>query len=1509
MKKIPSFNAFITSILMVLSLAAVAGADPVSLQGTAGNYYVNMPAAGTSTLSLSEDQTSFTVYDDGGAGGDNEMSDADGNYSNNASGVLVVTAPDGYLLTVSGSLYTESGYDVLKISDDESFTNILWNGSGVEVTISPISTSGNTLAFAFSSDGDSNKSGFALTVNLIDPSMLRDVQYESAENGSISGVARGLPGNTVSLDVSAAPGYYLSGISIEDEIGNQIDATVSGSTVTFTMPSVAVTVTPTFAPITFTGGGCLAPGVYFHLECSGQTCTISQQPASTPGAMDFGCWSDLATEIETQLGSNWSNIHLGSDLYLGGYNSGSDACVMSGFSALFTRQFYGGKKTVYGFCHITADGSGFLQSGVRSISEVTFVDAYVRGDSAGVLGASHDGDLSTLSNVTINGATVIGHTVGAIAGHLNPSTYGYATSMENVTVKNSTILAKPLATEDSVQAGVIAGMGYVGRSGANVTLDSNTVSADASIESGTYVSLGGIVGVMQSGNSTPPYAFKISGVKFSNAASSAAEVNIGGFAGLFVKGSYSGKQTIEKIGFEGSISGGTNVGGIFGKVNLPGIEFVLRNTYSRGTIGGSGMVGYIVGSLNASSEVVYNNYHVGSDVVVLGIGNGYNTNTWKTGSSDVFGNVRNATGVLATDGAMGHYMHSDDSQYYLDYFAYSTEQEGGGEDPVVVRLVGVVRNGIADEDDMKTDMFAALMNKNPVVQDGGTPNASEHNVWTRADGLNDNFPTFADDEHLPNHVVSIDWDGSWGLNSTQMSTLGFERWNAYFFDDDYGYYQAIYGYTDAAQHVNTEFVNKLTALVSAVERSSGADEGSLLLVDESGNDVTSLANVAFSSDQSLLIKGIQNIPVVYNYCTSQNSCESFESLTDKTFIFMSPKVDAISTNDAVPYQMLPLVVDLGGTDDAPSFTQLTFSIKLYDENDDEVNTPSNWTYHSNLWLTSEITQFVRGQNNTISKIEINYQSGYVSNLYVYTSNKPTIDVYGVDADGESKRVYSSPNTGSYVSVPYAMGLRAYDFEQKVGYELKGTYTATYEYDDGDYDIDNVVPVVENTEDHAFGSIASLLEKMISNVKVNWVIKNLTANDTVNLNNVNVAMSLAEDELATMNGPGGNLRIAADYSPINYTVNFDLKLPAEITDNSVLFFGNGWNNPKSNVTIEDGNFPKVYTTTCPSFVGWSPVDDGSVPGTYVLNESFLNSAVVDADYNTTAYGTWNSDNCTTPLTLDFSYWASVDDEDLAAFPGYVVLKQVLGEGDTISHPMVTEYDEGFPTYYTTLPEVDDTLTFIVSTAINRGYKISGIELQRTFKTGVNENTSIAFNAPEGGDTTLTINTSMLNSAGFNISFDYERFLVGFKRPTDNDAVGVTSVDYYVAEEYTAENWPDVKNYGLGDANLDMPKLYALNGCVGWSEEPSYDGEHAAYRKFDGTVAQAYVNNMVLYPVYFTPTDNPNLCGDAPTETFTVTVHGANLNGMELRQIIGATGDGDVADTVKHQFTQDQDDETL
>lgn len=130
-------------------------------QGTAGHYYVNMPKTGRSVLTLSNANiTTFNVYDDGG------KSDS---HSSSCDGYLVINAPSGYYIKVTGKVDTETGCDWLKFYDGDT-NNILgrdqYTGSD---KVGELLSSGNCLKIRFRSDSSKEYGGMSLTVYLIAP--------------------------------------------------------------------------------------------------------------------------------------------------------------------------------------------------------------------------------------------------------------------------------------------------------------------------------------------------------------------------------------------------------------------------------------------------------------------------------------------------------------------------------------------------------------------------------------------------------------------------------------------------------------------------------------------------------------------------------------------------------------------------------------------------------------------------------------------------------------------------------------------------------------------------------------------------------------------------------------------------------------------------------------------------------------------------------------------------------------------------------------------------------------------------------------------------------------------------------------------------------------------------------------------------------------------------------------------------------------------------------------------
>ncbi len=233
--------------------------------GEPGHYYVNMPQTGTKTLTLpNANVTAFKVYDDGGK---------NGKYSNECDGYLILTAPEGYLLALSGNITTENQYDYLTVYDG-SDTNAakLLNEATSSVTnrqtaIGTVLSSGRSITINFNSDSSDNYSGLDLTVTLINDSTEYDITVLTAAGGSaVCDKATAHTGETVTLTASPDTGYILADVSVADENGNAvpIDWKPWSNTLTFTMPFYPVTVTPVFTDNLTVDGG-----VYLNLPVTG----------------------------------------------------------------------------------------------------------------------------------------------------------------------------------------------------------------------------------------------------------------------------------------------------------------------------------------------------------------------------------------------------------------------------------------------------------------------------------------------------------------------------------------------------------------------------------------------------------------------------------------------------------------------------------------------------------------------------------------------------------------------------------------------------------------------------------------------------------------------------------------------------------------------------------------------------------------------------------------------------------------------------------------------------------------------------------------------------------------------------------------------------------------------------------------------------------------------------------------------------------------------------------------
>ena len=248
-----TFHAFFLCALTALFAASAGWAADrtLSVDNSNGSYYINMPATGNDKLVISEadiiaGSLTFKVYDDGGS------SDA---YSNDALGFLEIDVPEGYRLSVSGSLVVRPyQQDYLTIYDGTIYGATVINQLGrdnwqTDYTLKPFISSSETIVINFRSDNDGRYAGLDLTISVYDPDNYFTVGLASTTGGSVTASSTESKAlSPVILTINPDEGYALSGLAVEYAGNNRIEPEVSWYTseVTFDMPAANVSVVPTF---------------------------------------------------------------------------------------------------------------------------------------------------------------------------------------------------------------------------------------------------------------------------------------------------------------------------------------------------------------------------------------------------------------------------------------------------------------------------------------------------------------------------------------------------------------------------------------------------------------------------------------------------------------------------------------------------------------------------------------------------------------------------------------------------------------------------------------------------------------------------------------------------------------------------------------------------------------------------------------------------------------------------------------------------------------------------------------------------------------------------------------------------------------------------------------------------------------------------------------------------------------------------------------------------------------
>ena len=270
-KTIKWFSRVAMMLLLTMLTTATAWADDVNLtentnetEGTAERWYVNIPKTGENKLTLTDASiTFFKVYDNGGG--------PQNHYDNDCDGSLVLTAPEGCVLRLSGTIITEKGYDYLTVYDGNAkddkkvlLNKVSSSSSGAETTIDAVTSTGQSMTLYFHSDNAVKYFGLNLTVTVVNLSEKFTITVNNPEAGgtieaSVGGTVAAQAAMTEEVTLTATPasGYLLSSVSVLDADSNPIavDCNFSTNIATFTMPRSAVTVTPTFTDTWTAEGG------------------------------------------------------------------------------------------------------------------------------------------------------------------------------------------------------------------------------------------------------------------------------------------------------------------------------------------------------------------------------------------------------------------------------------------------------------------------------------------------------------------------------------------------------------------------------------------------------------------------------------------------------------------------------------------------------------------------------------------------------------------------------------------------------------------------------------------------------------------------------------------------------------------------------------------------------------------------------------------------------------------------------------------------------------------------------------------------------------------------------------------------------------------------------------------------------------------------------------------------------------------------------------------------------
>ena len=216
--------------------------------------FINMSDSVEKEITIDRTVAKLKLYDNGGK---------DGKYSANTEGSVILHAPEGCLLEVTGT-FKAGGRAYLSILDSQNQLFDSWGSKEAPITIGSCFVYTGALCVKFNTY-ENTGDGFELNVRVIDPNAYRAIEIVPPQNGTVTvkGGASAKYSNWVELNVSANEGYHLKNITVVDENGN--DISVDGDNwynekAEFRMPGSKVTVTAEFE-----AGTSAEEGLVFYL--------------------------------------------------------------------------------------------------------------------------------------------------------------------------------------------------------------------------------------------------------------------------------------------------------------------------------------------------------------------------------------------------------------------------------------------------------------------------------------------------------------------------------------------------------------------------------------------------------------------------------------------------------------------------------------------------------------------------------------------------------------------------------------------------------------------------------------------------------------------------------------------------------------------------------------------------------------------------------------------------------------------------------------------------------------------------------------------------------------------------------------------------------------------------------------------------------------------------------------------------------------------------------------------